>query len=223
LQQCDILKTCYLVNIQTREEFKLSGSNEYKLDPGNSKGYSIRCDVKGIDGAELNFMKFFYNNVVHDEFDTNRYMNGDSYNGGWVNPVPYLQTCGRKHVVVEGHIWTNLCFREKFNVNMVGADGSCNPPNPIQPPNRPHSRPPTPVSSPVNPPFKAPVNPTVRSPTKAPVKPPRKPPTKSPTKAPVKPPRRPQTSAPVLTPVQQPTQIKTPVKSPTYNQTTNDV
>jgi hypothetical protein len=217
-QVCDTFKACYLINIQTRDEFKLTESDIYKIDPGNSNGYSIRCDVKGVGGAEMNVIKFFYNNVVHDEFDANRYMNGDSYGGAWINPVPYLQTCGRKHLVVEGHTWTNLCFTKEFIVNMVYPDGSCNPPYPVQSPARTPSRPPTPVNSPVKQPIKAPVNPPVNPPTIAHVKL-----TKVPTNTPVKPPRKPQTSAPVMTPVKVSTQTETPVNSPTFNQTTHDM
>jgi hypothetical protein len=163
LPVCDTLQACYLVNLKTRAEFILTGIDSYVLDSGNDRGYSIRCDVSGTQGAESDFIKFAYDTVVHDEFGLPRFMGGDSNAGEWVNPVPYLGTCGSKTVRIEGHVWSNMCFSKQYIINVEKADGSCNPVNPF--------------NAPVTQPTQAPI----RTPTKAPVKSP----TKVPTKAPV--------------------------------------
>jgi hypothetical protein len=62
LTVCDTLKACYLVNIQTRKETELDGSDAFELDPLNDAGYSVRCDVSG--DASMDFIKFFYEGVV---------------------------------------------------------------------------------------------------------------------------------------------------------------
>jgi hypothetical protein len=119
--QCDTLQGCYFVNIQTRHETKLvtSTANTISIDPTNIFGYSIRCDITDTVNGTLNVLKYKYNNLFHDEFDTIRYMEGDSNDAAWINPVSYFTTCGNKQVIVEGLIWTASCFEETFNIQLV--------------------------------------------------------------------------------------------------------
>jgi hypothetical protein len=155
LPVCDTLKGCYLVNINTRTEVLLTGNDSYILDPSNNKGYSIRCYVNGNVGAESNFIKFFFDNKVNDEFGEPRYLDGDSNAGEWINPVPYLESCGVKTVRIEGHIWSTMCFSNQFSINIQKVDGSCNPVAPI--------------NAPVKAPTKAPTNAPVASPVSGPI------------------------------------------------------
>ena len=110
LTVCDTLKACYLVNIQTRQETELTGNDSFELDPLNTHGYSIRCNVNGE--ATLDFMKFMYDGVVQDEYGEPRYMNGDSEMGEYINDVKYLSTCGVKTLKIEGNVWSNPCFEK---------------------------------------------------------------------------------------------------------------
>jgi hypothetical protein len=147
------------------------------MDPNNDHGYSIRCDVDGTPGAETNFIKFLYEQNVQDEFGLPRYMNGDSDAGAWINPVSYLETCGRKKLAIEGHVWSKLCFTKEYLTNIQKSDGSCGPVTPVQTPVKPPTKAPTkgPTRAPVKPPTKAackaPTRATVRPPTKAPTRP----------------------------------------------------
>jgi hypothetical protein len=218
LTVCDTLKACYLVNIQTKKETELDGSDTFALDPLNDAGYSIRCDVNG--DATLDFIKFFFDGKVQDEFGLPRYMAGDSYDGDYINKVDYLSTCGKKTLKIEGHVWSNLCFEKEFTIDVTGADGKpcggdvpTNPP--VKPPTNAPVKPPTnaPVKPPTNPPVKPPTNAPVKPPTNAPVKPPTNAPVKPPTKAPVKPPTNAPVKPPTKAPVKPPT--KAPVKPPT--------
>ena len=184
LPVCDTLKGCYLVNINTRSEVLLTGSDSYTLDPINNIGYSVRCDVSKDVGAELNFIKFFFDGKVRDEWVDPRYLNGDSYGGQWINPASFLESCGVKTFRIEGRLGSSLCFSKQFTINIGKADGSCNPLAPIATPVTPTSKAPTKSpTAPVTLPSKAPT----KSPT-APVTPPSKAPTKSPVSAPVSPP-----------------------------------
>jgi hypothetical protein len=157
LTVCDTLKACYFINLQTREETQLTGNDSFQFDVTNEHGYSVRCDVSGTNG-ESDYIKFIYDGKVQDEFGLPRYMNGDSDAGAWVNPVPYLATCGKKTLKIEGHVWSSLCFEKTYSIEMKYADGQvCDevPPAPIL---APVVAPvPTPVLAPVPTPVLAPV------------------------------------------------------------------
>jgi hypothetical protein len=123
LTECDALRACYLVNIETRNEMKLIPGNQSNntalLDLSKyPRGYSIRCDVTDTPHGESDFIKFIYDDMEHDEFALPRYMYGDSDMGDWINPVPYLQSCGRKTVRVQGHVWSKQCFDRTYSINM---------------------------------------------------------------------------------------------------------
>jgi hypothetical protein len=205
LTVCDTLKACYLVNIKTRAEIQLDGTDTLELDPGNADGYSVRCDVNGVD--ELHFIKFFYNGAVQDEYGLPRYMYGDSEEGAFINKVEYLSTCGSKLLKIEGHVWSNLCFEKEYMIEVTNAGGKpCNDKDPTA----------APVKAPTNAPVKPPTNAPVKPPTNAPVKPPTNAPVKPRTNAPVKPPTnapvKPRTNAPVKIPTNAP--IKAPINAP---------
>jgi hypothetical protein len=156
LPVCDTLKGCYLVNINTRAETLLTGNDSYTLDPSNNKGYSIRCYVNGNVGSQSDFIKFFFDNNVNDEFGEPRYLNGDANGGDWINPAPYLESCGVKTVRIEGHIWSSMCFSNQFSVNIQKADGSCNAQAPINAPVKPPTK--VPTNGPSNTPVALPVS-----------------------------------------------------------------
>jgi hypothetical protein len=117
LATCDTLKGCYLVNIKTRNETLLNVNDSYTIDPNNDCGYSIRCDVNGID--ELNFLKFKYNNSHYDAFGFPRFMYGCAEQGEYINKVDFLSTCGRKILTVEGHVWANICFNITYTIDAL--------------------------------------------------------------------------------------------------------
>ena len=127
LTECESFRACYLVNIETRQETKLipgkSAENTVALDVTNHpRGYSIRCDVTDTSQGELDFIQFLYDDMVHEEFGLPRYMFGDSDMGDWINPVPYLQSCGRKVIQIQGHVWSKKCFDRTFYINMKCSD-----------------------------------------------------------------------------------------------------
>jgi hypothetical protein len=157
LTTCDTLKACSIVNIKSRVETSLFGDDTFVLDRYNDQGYSIRCDVNGVDS--LDFIKFFYDAKVQDEFGLPRYMGGDSDDGAYINQVAYLSTCGTKTLKIEGHVWSNLCFEKLYRINILDANGkSCD--NKV------------PTSAPLKPATVAPVKPPSKPTTSAPVKPP---------------------------------------------------
>ena len=89
LTQCDTLEGCYLRELETGEDIKLTGHDSYMIKDGH-RGYSIHCDAKG-EGA-LDLIKFYYpgadnGNGVQTEYGLPRWMNGDSGKGDWVNAV----------------------------------------------------------------------------------------------------------------------------------------
>jgi hypothetical protein len=186
---CDTLKACYLVNIQTRKETELQSSNKLVLDPLNSQGYSIRCDVNGVN--ELHFIKFLYDGKVQDEFDLPRYMYGDSDQGAYINKVDYISTCGVKTVKIEGHVWDRQCFENKYVIDVSNADGkTCD----VK----------APTGAPVKPITAAPAKPDTRAPTKPDTRAPTKPDTRAPTKPDTRAPSKPDTRAPVPAPISKP-------------------
>ena len=190
---CDTLKACYLVNIQTREETELQGRNKLELDPLNTQGYSIRCDVDGDN--ELHFIKFFYDGKVQDEYDLPRYMNGDSDKGEYINKVDYISSCGFKTLKIEGHVWSNQCFEYEYVIDVSNANGKpCDDTKPTPAPVKPETR------APSKPLTRAPSKPQTRAPVPAPVSKPVAPPVK-PDPVPV----------PVLRPVPQPVTKPVPV------------
>lgn len=132
LTVCDPFRACYLVNIETRAEAKLipgkQADNTVSLDLlNNPRGYSVRCDVTDTPTGESDFIQFIYDNMVQEEFGLPRYMNGDSDMGDWINPVPYLQTCGPKVLKIQGHVWSKKCFDRTFNINMKCPDSDTCP------------------------------------------------------------------------------------------------
>ena len=175
LNVCDTLKACYLVNIKTRNETLLDGFDSFVIDPTNEQGYTVRCDVNGVN--ESHFIKFMYNNKVHDEFGQPRYMFGSSDNEKYINKVDYLSTCGRKHLTIEGHVWSKKCFTNEFTINAKNPNG------------KPCAS--APASNPVMAPAEVPVTAPVEAPVKAPVAAPLKAPVKAPVTAPVKSPLTP--------------------------------
>jgi hypothetical protein len=155
LTDCDSFKGCYLVNLQTREETELTGTDKFEMDESNEQGYSIRCDVNGKDG-ESDYIKFFYNGIIQDEYGLPRYMNGDSESGKWINPVPYLATCGIKTLKIEGHVWSQLCFDQLYTIEMkYPGNKSCDVISAPTPPVSPSV--PAPVKAPVVAPTAAPI------------------------------------------------------------------
>ena len=192
----------------------------------NTHGYSIRCDVNGVDS--MDFIKFFYDGDEQTEYGEPRFMNGDSDKGAYINDVKYLSTCGVKTLKIEGNVWSNPCFDKEYIIDVVNAGGKpcasgdtkapVNPPTntPVKPPTSAPVKPPT--LSPMKPPTSAPVKPPTRSPVKpptsAPLKPPTSAPLKPPTRSPVKPPTRHPVKPPTRHPVKPPT--RHPVKPPTH-------
>jgi hypothetical protein len=208
LTVCDTLKACYLVNIKTRNETLLDGYDSFTLDPTNECGYSIRCDVNGVN--ELDFIKFKYNNTVKEEFGLPRYMFGDAGKGEYINAVDYLSTCGRKSLTVDGHVWSHKCFTKKFNINVKNPKGKrCNSipdPSPVMTPMK------VPVAAPATAPVVTPVIAPVTNLTSAPVVTSTIAPLAVPTSAPVDAP----VSAPVSVPTSAPVGVSTtaPVSPP---------
>jgi hypothetical protein len=90
VQACDTLKACYLRNLKTGNETKLTGYNAYRVDPPQNQDYSIRCVVNGT--ATLNFIKFIWPTKTNDEFGEPRWMDQDNNFGEYVNPVEYLKS-----------------------------------------------------------------------------------------------------------------------------------
>ena len=134
------------------------------MDPLNTEGYSIRCDVNGDN--ELHFIKFFYDGIVQDEFGLPRYMSGDSDSGAFINKADYISTCGLKTIKIEGHVWDSKCFENEFVIDVANSDGTpCG------------AKPPT--AAPVQPTTAAPAKPETRAPVPAPVRKPVAPPVKS--------------------------------------------
>ena len=157
---CDTLKACYFINIRTRSETVLTGKDSFELDPMNTHGYSIRCDVNGVDS--MDFIKFFYDGDEQTEYGEPRFMNGDSDKGAYINDVKYLSTCGVKTLKIEGNVWSNPCFDKEYIIDVVNAGGkpcaSGDTKAPVSPP----------TNTPVKPPTSAPVKPPTRSPVKPP-------------------------------------------------------
>ena len=158
---CDTLKACYLVNIKTRDETLLDGYDSFTIDPTNEDGYTIRCDVNGVN--ELDFIKFKYNGYVKEEFGLPRYMFGDAGEGSYLNKVDYLSTCGRKTLTIEGHVWAKKCFTKNFNINASNPKGKRCASAPVKVPVK------TPVKSPIGVPVIAPATTPGKAPVKAPV------------------------------------------------------
>ena len=216
---CDTFKACYLVNIQTRKETELKSVNKLQLDPLNHDGYSIRCDVNGVD--ELHFIKFLYDGKVQDEFGLPRYMNGDSDTGAYINKADYISTCGMKTVKIEGWVWDAKCFDFEYSIDVTNGDGSsCDGPKPtaapVKPltaaPVKPDTRAPVaPVSAPVSKPVMAPVPAPVSMPVAPPVNPD---PVPTPVAAPVSAPVSKPVMAPVPAPISKP--VVAPVPMPVF-------
>jgi hypothetical protein len=196
LAVCDTLKGCYFINIKTRNATLLDGKDSFVLDPSNEFGYSVRCDMNGVD--ELDFMKFKYENVVQDQFGLPRFMFGSAFGGEYINPVEYLSTCGRKSLTVEGHIWTSMCFTKTFEINIKNPAGE-----------RCASAPNVPVVAPVKAPVMTPVSVPMKAPLSTPVKPP------VPVTTPVRTPMKAPVTAPVSVPVKAPVPMTAPVRTPT--------
>lgn len=94
-------------------------------------------------------MKFHYNGTIYDDFVAPYYMAGDW--NDYINKADYLSKCGRKVVLMEGHVWDKMCFNKTLVINARNPDGvPCGN---------------TPVKSPV----KAPVTTPVKTPVTAPV------------------------------------------------------
>ena len=171
-------------------------------------GYTIRCDVIDVPGASSDFIRFIYNNEVHDEFKHPRYMKGISDDGATANPAPYLNECGLKRIKIEINTLSKVCFAQELQINVVYTDGSC--PTDVIAPITVSSKPPLnaprnpPASVPLKPPTMAPMQPTspICSPTNEPVKLPTNvpllPPTMTPLKSPTKVPLKLVTSSPIL-------------------------
>jgi hypothetical protein len=202
LTVCDTLKACYLVNIQTRKEIELQSSNKLVLDPLNTEGYSIRCDVNGVN--ELHFIKFFYDGKVQDEYDLPRYMDGDSDKGAYINKVEYISTCGVKTVKIEGHVWDRECFENEYVIEVSNAGGkACDVKDPTAAPAKPTT------AAPAKPETRAPTKPETRAPTKPETRAPTKPETRAPVPAPINKP-----VAPPVKPVPVPVPVRQPVPQP---------
>jgi hypothetical protein len=250
LDTCDTLKGCYFVNIKTREERLLSGSliNVLELDSDNEWGYSVRCDVTRENG-DSNYISFFYDNKNFTEWGYPRYINGNAYEGAWINPTSYLSVCGTKQVAIEGHIWSKMCFSKTFNMEIWNANkepcvlsAPSNAPTKLTtqkltkvptialipaPKTSPVITPSGPLQSPVKAPIRAPKTSPVITPVKAPsaplqapIKAPKRPPVKSPTVPVVKPINTP-TNKPAIAPVSVPSMD--PSKSPTVSPVTSTV
>jgi hypothetical protein len=209
LTVCDTLKACYLVNILTRDEIELSGSDKFELDPLNNHGYSIRCDVNGEN--ELDFIKFYYDGVVFDEFAEPRYMYGDSDGGAYLNKVDYLSTCGQKRLKIEGNVWSKPCFEKEFFIDVSNGGGkpcvSKDTSAPVKPPTV------APVKSPTDAPINAPK-------TSAPVQRQTQVPAKPPVQAPI---RQPVTVTAPTKPIPIPSPIAAPVVKPAPKQNCDPV
>ena len=159
MKDCDILQACYLVYLGSGDEVELDGNDLYELDSRNPIGYTIRCELVDAPSTSSNFIRFTYDNEVHDDFNVPRYMKGKS--DDVINPVSYLNTCGRKKIKVEIHALSQACFTKEFLLDLVYIDGSC--PTLIEQPTV------APVTmTPVNQPTMAPAN----SETATPVAPP---------------------------------------------------
>jgi hypothetical protein len=101
-----------VLKLQSGTTKTTKGMNEYKLRPGNSSQYTIRCKVKG--SAKIKHMEFQYDGQTRRDYLAPWYMGG----GGilFKAPVDYLsQGCGTKEVVVSGTNWRgSTCFQETF-------------------------------------------------------------------------------------------------------------
>jgi hypothetical protein len=124
LTTCDTLKACYLRNLETGEETVLTGSDSYKISADKRKDFSVRCEVTGQGDSD--FIKFFYDGTIQDEFGEPRWMYGDSDLGAYVNPVTYLSSCGTKTLTIQGHTWSQMCFEKSFTIEAV-CDNPCPP------------------------------------------------------------------------------------------------
>ena len=131
-----------------------------------------------------------------------RYMNGNAYEGKYVIPVPYFSRCGTKHLKVQGHIWTTMCFSAVYKIEAI---------NPMNAPCDPNA-----LAVPIKTPVTLPTNASAISTIKVPVlqstltvlvKPP--------TKQQIKPPTKIIVSAPITFPVPSPA-LGTTVKPPVY-------
>jgi hypothetical protein len=214
---CAKFESCSLRNLNTGSEIKLTGVDSYSIVSGGSDAnkYSIVCKVDYTTG-ESDFIKFFFDGQVQDEFGEPRWLLGDSDNGRYVVPVPYLSTCGKKTVKVQGNVWAKTCFEIDYELE---AQCAPTPPAPVNPPVAP------PMTAPMAPPMAAPVAPPtakpVVPPTAKPVVPPTAKPVVPPTAKPVVPPTAkpvvPPTAKPVVPPVRLPTNhpVRPPVRLPT--------
>jgi hypothetical protein len=111
--------TCFLRELTSGREVQLTGSDSYTV--GLAETFSMRCEVTGTQ--EINFIKFFYNGIVHDEFPEPRWLDGDTDAGDYVVPVPYLAACGGKNITVQGHAWAAMQFEKVYTLTAV-----CPPP-----------------------------------------------------------------------------------------------
>jgi hypothetical protein len=110
------LRGCYLRNLALGQETLLTGSDSYTMERSNTVGFSMRCDVVDSAKDEIKFIKFFYNGKEHDEFGLPRWLDGDSNEGAYIVPVPYLAWCGNKNVVVQGRSWTAVRFEKVYSL-----------------------------------------------------------------------------------------------------------
>jgi hypothetical protein len=157
------------------------------LDPTNDVGYSVRCDVMGKNGTASDYITFSWQNMEQTEWAFPRFMYGDSNDVKYINPVPYLSTCGPKTFTVEGYIWTERCFIENFFVNALNANGKAcvgvAAPVPVK---APFATPATiPVAVPSTAPIQSPVDVPIQVVSAAPSRAPVNVPVKDPTMAPI--------------------------------------
>jgi hypothetical protein len=106
------LQGCSLRNLALGQEMLLTGSDSYTMERSNNVGFSIRCDVVDRAQDEIKFIKFFYNGKDHDEFGVPCWLDGDSYQGAYIVPVPYFSWCGNTTIVVQGRSWTAVRFEK---------------------------------------------------------------------------------------------------------------
>jgi hypothetical protein len=135
-----VLQGCYLRNLGTGVETRLTGLDSYPLNSANL-AYSIRCNVIG---NETDFIKFLYDGKEHDEFGEPRWLDGDTNAGEYIVPVDYLATCGAKSILVQGNSWSRVLFEQNFTLAAI-CSGPIITPAPVA---APIPRAPTPPTHP---------------------------------------------------------------------------
>lgn len=113
---CSLLG-CYLYNIDTEVETRLTGQDEYNINLENPASYSIRCDTS----EGLAYLDFTFDGETAREWNAPYWLAGNDAVSPWVVPVETLSSCGDKSFRVSASRSgsEDACMQESFVLTSI--------------------------------------------------------------------------------------------------------